>query len=155
SKTFTVTILNDNLVEANETFGVLLKNPTGGATLGTPRNALVTIVEDDTAVEFSQPRFDVVEGELYATIFVVREGNTAGQTTVNYATLGETAYEGQDFLSTGGQLTFAPGETMKSFRVRILDDLLAEPVEQLALSLSGPTGAMLGGQTWSRLFITD
>src|SRR5262249_10007794 len=122
SKTFTVTILNDNLVEANETFGVLLKNPTGGATLGTPRNALVTIVEDDTAVEFSQPRFDVVEGALFATILVVREGNTAGQTTVHYASQGETAYEGQDFLSTSGQLTFAPGETVKSFTVRILDD---------------------------------
>jgi hypothetical protein len=155
SKTFTVKILNDNRVEANETFGVLLKNPTGAATLGTTRSALVTIVEDDTAVELSQPRFDVVEGTLLATIFVVREGNTAGQTTVNYATLGETAYEGQDFLSASGQLTFAPGEILKSFTVRVLDDLVAEPTEQLALSLSSPTGAILGDNTWARLFIAD
>jgi len=32
------------------------------------------------------------EGVLYATILVVREGNTAGTTTVKYSTLGETAY---------------------------------------------------------------
>lgn len=155
SKTFTVTILNDKLIEANETFGVLLKNPTGSATLGTPGTALVTIVEDDTAVEFSQPRFDVVEGQMFATIFVVREGNTTGQSTVKYATTGETAYEGQDFVSTSGVLTFAPGETLKSFTVRILDDRISEPLEQLALALSKPTGALLGANTWARLFITD
>src|SRR5262249_27367127 len=155
SKTFTVTIINDNLVEANETFGVMLENPSGGATLGPTRNAVVTIVEDDTAVEFSQPRFDVVEGTTFATIDVVREGNTEGQTTVKYATTGETAYEGQDFVSASGLLTFAPGETTKSFTVRILDDHVAEPTEQLALSLSSPTGAMLGDNTWARLFITD
>src|SRR5262249_1298539 len=91
TKTFAVTILNDKLVEANETFGVSLKNPTGGATPGAVSNAVVTILEDDTAVEYSQPRFDIVEGNVFATIFVVREGNTSGQTTVKYATQGETA----------------------------------------------------------------
>ena len=44
---------------------------------------------------------------------------------------------------------------MTSFTVRILDDAFVEPIEQLALSLSNPTGAMLGGNTWARLFITD
>jgi hypothetical protein len=155
SKTFTVPIINDTLVEANETFGVMLKNPTGGTTLGPLKDAIVTIVEDDTAVEYRQPRFDVIEGQAFATIFVVREGNLARTTTVKYATTGETAYEGQDFVSTSGVLTFAPGETMKSFTVRILDDSIVEPVEQLALSLSSPTGAQLGANTWARLFITD
>src|SRR5262249_61071530 len=111
--------------------------------------------QDGTAVSPPPPRLYVVEGTLRATISVVREGNTAGQTTVKYATLGETAYEWQDFLSTSGQLTFAPGETLKGFTVRILDDLLAEPIEQLCLSLSDPTGAILGDNIWSRLFITD
>src|SRR5262249_20770428 len=127
SKTFTVPIINDKLVESNETFGVLLDRPTGGATLGAASRATVTIVEDDTAVEFAQARFDVVEGVPLATIVVVREGNVSGQTTVRYATTGETAYEGQDFLGASGLLTFAPGETTKSFTVRIVDDLVAEP----------------------------
>src|SRR5262249_49378162 len=122
SKTFTITILNDNKVEANETFGVILKNPTGGATLGAVKDALVTIMEDDTAVEFTQARFDVVEGNTLATITVIRLGNTSGQVTVRYATTGETAYEGQDFVSTSGLLLFAPGETVKTFTVRILED---------------------------------
>src|SRR5581483_8705882 len=154
-KTFTVGIINDKLVESNETFGVMLKNPTGGAVLGSLKDAVVTIIEDDTGVEFGQTRFDVVEGIPYATIYVVREGNVTGQTTVKCATKSETASAGQDFLSTKGLLTFAPGETTKSFRIQILDDLLVEPVEQLALSLSNSTGAILGANTWARLFITD
>ncbi len=48
SQTFTVTICNDTLVEANETFTVTLANATGGATIGTPATATVTITDDDT-----------------------------------------------------------------------------------------------------------
>ena len=37
SKTFSVPILPDNLVEGDETFFVTLSNPTGGATVGAGR----------------------------------------------------------------------------------------------------------------------
>jgi hypothetical protein len=48
SKTFSVPILTDALVEGDETFTVTLSNPTGGATLTTPSSATVTIREVDT-----------------------------------------------------------------------------------------------------------
>lgn len=47
-KTFQVTIVNDLLDEANETFGVTLTNAQGGAALGAPFVATVTILDDDT-----------------------------------------------------------------------------------------------------------
>jgi hypothetical protein len=40
-----VPILTDQNYEKNETFSVILSNPTGGATLGSPANATVTITE--------------------------------------------------------------------------------------------------------------
>ena len=45
-KLISVSIVNDTLVEGNETFAVILSNPTGSATLATPSVATVTITDD-------------------------------------------------------------------------------------------------------------
>jgi hypothetical protein len=49
SKTFTIPIINDNFHEANEAFNLNLSNPTGGAALGMPDMATLTIVDNDPA----------------------------------------------------------------------------------------------------------
>lgn len=46
-KSFAVTILDDSAVEADETIRLELTNPTGGASLGTPAQATVTITDND------------------------------------------------------------------------------------------------------------
>jgi hypothetical protein len=48
SKAFTVPILADQIDEPNETLTVTLSNVTGGAVLGTPSTATVTIADVDT-----------------------------------------------------------------------------------------------------------
>lgn len=53
-KSFQVTIVNDLLDEPDETFGVTLTNPQGGAALGAPFVATVTILDDDEVVSVAE-----------------------------------------------------------------------------------------------------
>ena len=48
-KTFTVPVTSDSAYEGNETFQVTLSNPGGGASIGSPAGATVTITDDDAA----------------------------------------------------------------------------------------------------------
>jgi hypothetical protein len=47
-KTFTVPVVGDGDVEGNETVSLALNTP-NGATLGTPRTAILNIIDDDQA----------------------------------------------------------------------------------------------------------
>ena len=48
NKTVNVPIINDSTIEPNETVNLSLSNATGGATLGSPSTAVLTIVDNDT-----------------------------------------------------------------------------------------------------------
>lgn len=70
NRTFTVTILDDEVYEGDENLHLALSNPTGGAALGTTANAVLTILEDDPLPNnppaiTSNPVTEATEGESY------------------------------------------------------------------------------------------
>jgi hypothetical protein len=87
---------------------------------------------------------------------VNRTGGSAGSLTVSYTAIGVTATAGSDFAPTQGTLTFADGETSKSFNIPILDDNVDEPNEtvRVVLSTSGDLDT-LGSQSVATLNIMD
>ncbi len=160
SKDFTVAILNDALVEGDETVNLVLSNPTGGASLGGPSTGVLTIVDDDVEdpgqVQLNSQAYSVAEDDGSATIIVTRTGGSAGQVTVVYTTSDGTATAGPDYVTAAGTLNFAEGDTSKDFTVAILNDALVEGDETVNLVLSNPTGgALLGDPSTGVLTIVD
>lgn len=158
SKTVSVPILADTVPESKETVNLTLSAPTGGGTLGAQRTAVLFITDDDGpgSLQFKAATFTVAEGKPTATITVTRTGGKDGTVAVSYATGDNTAKAGSDYTSKTGTLTFAQGQTSKTFTVPILNDGTTEGIETLNLTLSNPTGgAVLGQARRALLTITN
>jgi hypothetical protein len=160
TKTFTIPILNDALVEGLETIQLTLSNPTGGATLGSQATATLTITSDDVAqssvLQFSAANYAINENQGTATITVTRSGDSSAAVSVNYATSNGTASAGTDYTAASGTLNFAIGQTTATFTVPILNDSAVENSETINLTLSNPSsGATLGSQATATLTITS
>ncbi|NDB77290.1 MAG: hypothetical protein EB141_16905, partial [Verrucomicrobia bacterium] len=141
AKTITVQMIVDNLFESDETFQVILSNPTGGAVLGAASNAVVTIT--DVVLGFPTNNFVVNEAALNGiiTIFRANPNNTNNSASVTFSTLpGGTAVPGVDYTPTTQTVTFASGELSKTVLVPLVDDLVGRGSRTVFLQLANTTG---------------
>jgi hypothetical protein len=157
SATFNVPILDDTLVEGNETFNLTLSSPSAGATLGAQATAVVTIVDVEPGqFQFSSATYSVAENGGSITITVNRVNGSTNAASVNYTTSNGSATAGADYTTSSGTLNFAIGQTSATFNVPILDDNLVEGNEAFNLALGSPTnGAALGSPSTAVVTITD
>ena len=94
-----------------------------------------------TGISFNAAGQVVSEGNFGSNVIVNRTGDLSGTSIVNYATADGTASAGQDYIVTSGQLTFAPGESSKSFTVQIINDTIFENgAENFRIELTNPPG---------------
>ncbi|HVF67662.1 MAG TPA: PQQ-dependent sugar dehydrogenase [Pyrinomonadaceae bacterium] len=107
-------------------------------------------------VRFQKAGFNSGEEAGSNVVTVVRDGDTAPELFVDYATSDGTASERTDYTTARGTLRFAPGETQKLFQVLITNDLKAEGAEQFNLTLSNLRGqGVLGSPSAATFTITD
>ncbi|MEM9555610.1 MAG: Calx-beta domain-containing protein [Acidobacteriota bacterium] len=161
-RSFSVPITDDGDQEVNETINVMLSNPGGGAGLGSPSTATLTIVDDDAPTSspgtlgFVSSTAQAAENGAAATIAVRRSGGTDGAVTVDYATSDGSAQDGLDYQGTAGTLAWADGESgEKAFTVPLIDDAVEEGAETVNLALSSATGGASLGTSSATLTITD
>ena len=146
SKTINVLVNGDRLPEADESFYVVLYNPTNADFFrGDP-----TVWGDGTIVD-DEPRISINEvtvmegntGTASATFTATLDAAGTEPVTVAYATADGTATAGGDYQEASGTLTFAPGETSKTITVLVNGDRLGEPNETFFVNLSSPTNATI------------
>lgn len=145
TKTFTVTINGDTLVEPNETFTVSLANASS-TSVSITDTAVGTITNDDTAAITIENVTDVEGnvGNSLMTFTATLNADVAGGLTVNTAVANGTASSSSDYAFTPSTLTFAgtAGET-KSFSVTVVGDALVEPNETFTVSLNTASNTLV------------
>jgi hypothetical protein len=157
TQTVTIPIINDNIIEPDETIALTLVDPTGGATLGTPNTATFTIVDNDVALRFTRPDFSAIEdGTPIAPVQVERIGFTNIPTGVTIGLSDGTVTAPLDYDPTPIAVEFAPEETLQTVDIPIVDDNIVEPDETINLTLLNPTGeATLGEPNTAGFTIVD
>jgi hypothetical protein len=115
----------------------------------------INITAPVSNVQLSSASYAASEGAGIVNINVIRSGDNSSQAAVAYATSNGTAKEGKNYVAAQGVLTFAAGETSKSFPVLVIDNAFVEGARTVNLTLSNPTGGTLGTQSTAVLTIND
>ena len=150
-----LTPLGDNLLEGDESVTLSLTNNVS-YNVGTPGSATLFIEDksrpyvsitatDDTA---SEP------GDDFGTFKVSRGSVVNGNLTVCLAISG-TAMNGIDYVPIDNQVVIPDGSSSATITIIPFDDLLAEPTEDVRLSLVASTNYNIGSPARARVKILD
>ena len=155
AKNFTVTILDDNVVEVTETFTLSFTSPVGDGTGG---SSTVSITDyEEGKLQLSSSTYSAQEDSLQLLATINRVSGTDGVASVKIKSTDSTpvASTSTDYFSVDTTLSFADGESSKTFLVNLKNDDIAEFSEKFTLSLSDATGAVLGAITSAIAEIKD
>jgi hypothetical protein len=157
SQTVEIPIVDDNLLEANETINLTLTNPSGGATIGGQNTATLTVIDNDAELQFARSFFSASEnGTPFVAITVTRTGNLDRDVAATVTLADGTATAPVDYDNTPIPVEFEAGETEQTLEVPLVDDELVENLETIRLGLANPSeGATIGEQSTSTLLVAD
>ena len=161
--TFSIPVIDDLLNEGNETFTIILSNPTNAEFADEEE----TISKDATIVDNEPPRLSVTTTELTVDEnvgsdgfqFTVRlSGATRQVVSFKYDLTDDTATEGQDYTEEAESdrtIMIPIGDTEVTFKIPILNDSTSEGNEQFGIMLSGLTGAVFasGQDTYANTIV--
>uniref|UniRef100_A0A3Q3M119 FRAS1 related extracellular matrix 2b n=1 Tax=Mastacembelus armatus TaxID=205130 RepID=A0A3Q3M119_9TELE len=164
-KSCRVMIIDDSLYEDEESFNVTLSMAMGGRLGSEFHTARITIIPDmDDAPVFYFDNIDyhVDESDGFVEVQVWRTGtdlSKGGTVTVRSRKTDPVSAEaGVDYVGISRNLDFAPGVTMQTFRVTILDDLgqpVLEGPENFELVIRMPMNGILGEPSKTTILIND
>ncbi|MFL6335169.1 MAG: Calx-beta domain-containing protein [Pyrinomonadaceae bacterium] len=92
--------------------------------------------EPASFVRFSSAGYGAAEGCAAAVVTVAREGDLSAPASVEYKTRDGSAQQRSDYTHVTGTLSFAAGESSKTFNVPVNDDAFAEGSETIRVELT-------------------
>ncbi|WP_165246182.1 Calx-beta domain-containing protein [Paludisphaera soli] len=145
AKTVPVSIIPDSLVETTEIFDLNLTNPVN-ATIFT-KTGTGTTLDDDAVLAPALTVADVrmtrgLNGSRTMDFTVNLNQAQRTSVSVSAATSAWTAIAGVDFQTKSQVLTFAPGETSKTFSVTIFGTSIVSADKKFLVRLSGSTATL-------------
>uniref|UniRef100_A0A3Q3WF96 Calx-beta domain-containing protein n=1 Tax=Mola mola TaxID=94237 RepID=A0A3Q3WF96_MOLML len=160
-----VMIIDDSLYEGEESFNVTLSLPVGGR-LGmhypTTKVNILEDTDDAPVFYFGEVEYHVDESDGHVEVKVWRTGtdlSKAGTITVRSRKAEPVSADaGIDYVGISRNLDFAPGVSMQTFKVTILDDLgqpELEGTEKFELVLRMSVNGILGEPGKATVFIND
>ncbi len=152
-------IINDLNIEGQESFQLILSNPSFPAQLGPNDTLTVFIVDDDTnpTLQFATASLPVEEDAGIITVDVEITNPNLQATSVDVILETSSATENDDFTLGTATVTFPPISAVnQQVSVTIIDDFDDEPVEEIKLRLVNPTnGAVITGTDSVSIQIAD
>ena len=136
STSITVPVADDSIDEPDETLHFVLFEGTG---LEVPPEHAVTegtIIDDDPSPVLSASNTSAAEDVGELTFEVNLDRASSRQLEVPWKTVDQTAVAGEDYTSTSGTITFAPGATSATVTVAVTDDEDIEPPETFKLEFT-------------------
>ncbi|HVF42817.1 MAG TPA: carboxypeptidase regulatory-like domain-containing protein, partial [Pyrinomonadaceae bacterium] len=145
--------------------GTYLITPSGKNYTFSPASQRFDSVDGDRPADFDAARVQFVEftttavsvGEGVGTleVTVARGGDASEEVSAVYEIQSGTALRAADLVGSAGRVTFAPGETTKTFTIFITDDALVEGAESFSVALTPEGDAVLGGRSTLAVTISD
>jgi hypothetical protein len=109
-----------------------------------------------STVYFAAAQYSALETRGTITVTIARDGNVGAAASFHLASSNGTATAGLDYTAVNTTLTFTAGQTTKTFKVAIKDDMVKEPNESFFLTLSRPgTNVVLGAPSKTTLTILN
>lgn len=149
TRTVTIPVLAESLVEGDESFSIQLSNAAGGFI--SRFSATAVIFNDESAGNVSVSSRSFEEGSAGTTVIrvgVVRPDSNV-PFTVDYTTSNGSAVAGSDYVATSGRLSFDAYQRVAYIDVTVVGDTIVEPNENFFVTLSNATNgvAISGGPT--------
>ncbi|MFH1980584.1 MAG: CARDB domain-containing protein, partial [Pseudomonadota bacterium] len=152
SAAFSLTIIDDAQVDGDQT--VTVTASAAGWVSGS--DTIVVVDSGPGILQFSTATYLGDENSGRIDVTVLRTRGTIGTVAVDYQVSDGTAESGVDYTAAAGTLTFTEGEESKTFTVKIFNDLYAEGIETINVSLANPVGgAALGSPGTAVLAIVE